>query len=173
MQRVKLDRIDMRILRELQRNGRITNLDLAKRVGISAPPCLRRMHALEETGYIRSYHADVASEKLGYGLGVVAFVALTSHAEDDLLDLAERANKWPMVRECCMMTGDADFIIRIVAENWDAFQKFLTHELAAAPNVAHVKSAPAMERTKFEPGIPFDEKCIGNGSAVVSEAVGE
>lgn len=158
MKHVKLDRIDLRILRELQKDGRMTNVELAKRVGISAPPCLRRARALEEAGYIRGYHADVAADKLGYGITVFTLVTLTNHAESDLLSFARLAESWPQVRECYMMTGDADFIIRIVAEDWESFQKFLTHDLAGAPNVARVKSAPAMQRTKYEPGVPIDEK---------------
>ncbi len=158
MKRVKLDRIDLRILRELQKDGRMTNVELATRVGISAPPCLRRVRALEESGFIQGYHADIAGEKLGWGLTVFTLVSLTNHAESDLMEFARLAASWPQVRECYMMTGDADFIIRIVAESWESFQNFLTHQLAAAPNVAHVKSAPAMQRTKFDPGVPIDEK---------------
>jgi DNA-binding Lrp family transcriptional regulator len=162
MKHVKLDRIDLRILRELQKDGRMTNVDLAQRVGISAPPCLRRVRALEEAGYIRGYHADVAAEKLGYGITVFTLVSLTNHAESDLQSFAKLCETWPQVRECYMMTGDADFIIKIVAEDWEAFQRFLTHNLAGASNVAHVKSAPAMQRTKFDPGVPIDDK---NGAA--------
>jgi DNA-binding Lrp family transcriptional regulator len=158
MKHVKLDRIDLRILRELQGNGRITNVELAEHVGISAPPCLRRVRALEESGFIRSYHADVAADKLGFGITVFTFVSLTSHTEADLWNFARLAESWPLVRECYMMTGDSDFIIKIVAEDWEAFQGFLTHDLASAPNVAHVKSAPAMQRTKYEPGVPIDDK---------------
>ncbi len=158
MKHVKLDRIDLRILRELQKDGRITNVDLAKLVGISAPPCLRRVRALEEAGYIRGYHADVASEKLGYGITVFTQVSLANHAESDLLAFAKLAESWPQIRECYMMTGDADFMIKIVAEDWEGFQRFLTTQLAAAPNVSHVKSAPAVRRTKYEPGVPIDDK---------------
>ncbi len=158
MKHVKLVRIDLRILRELQKDGRMTNVDLAQRVGISAPPCLRRVRALEESGYIRGYHADVASDKLGFGITVYTLVSLTNHAESDLQNFAKLAESWPQVRECYMMTGDSDFLIKIVAEDWEAFQKFLTHQLAGSPNVAHYKSAPAMQRTKFEPGVPIDDK---------------
>ena len=158
MKHVKLDRIDLRILSELQKDGRITNVELARRAGISAPPCLRRVRALEEAGYIRGYHADVSAEKLGFGITIFTQVSLSSHSESDLWNFAKLANTWPEVRECYMMTGDADFIIRIVAEDWAAFQAFLTHKLAAAPNIAHVKSAPAMQRTKFESGVPIDER---------------
>jgi DNA-binding Lrp family transcriptional regulator len=158
MKHVKLDRIDLRILRELQKDGRMTNVELAQRVGISAPPCLRRVRALEEAGYINGYHADVAADKLGYGITVFTFVSLTNHAESDLWNFAKLIETMPNVRESYMMTGDSDFIIKIVAEDWEHFQKFLTHELAGAPNVAHVKSAPAMQRTKYDPGVPIDDK---------------
>ncbi|HEU0117348.1 MAG TPA: Lrp/AsnC family transcriptional regulator [Alphaproteobacteria bacterium] len=157
MKHVKLDRIDLRILRELQKDGRMTNVELAQRVGISAPPCLRRVRALEESGYIRGYHADVAADKLGFGITVFTLVSLTNHAETDLQNFAKMVETWPEVRESYMMTGDADFIIKIVAEDWEAFQKFLTHKLAGAPNVAHYKSAPAMQRTKYDPGVPIDD----------------
>jgi DNA-binding Lrp family transcriptional regulator len=158
MKHVKLDRIDLRILRELQKDGRMTNVELARRVGISAPPCLRRVRALEESGYIRGYHADVAADKLGFGITVFTYISLAHHAESDLLSFAKLAEGWPEVRECYMMTGDSDFLIKIVAEDWEAFQKFLTHRLAGAPNVDHVKSSPVMQRTKFDPGVPIDEK---------------
>lgn len=158
MKNVKLDRIDLRILRELQSNGRITNVELAEHVGISAPPCLRRVRALEEAGYIRGYHADIAADKLGFGITVFTFVSLTNHTETDLWNFAKLAESWPSVRECYMMTGDSDFIIKIVAEDWESFQRFLTHDLAGAPNVSHYKSAPAMHRTKCEPGVPIDDK---------------
>jgi DNA-binding Lrp family transcriptional regulator len=166
MKHVKLDRIDLRILRELQKDGRMTNVELAKHVGISAPPCLRRVRALEESGYIRGYHADVASDKLGFGITVFTLVSLTNHTETDLQNFAKLCEGWAQVRECYMMTGDSDFIIKIVAEDWEAFQKFLTHELAGAPNVAHYKSAPAMQRTKYAPGVPIDDK---NGAPVKKE----
>ncbi len=157
MKHVKLDKIDLRILREVQKDGRITNVELARRVGISAPPCLRRVDALEQAGYIRSYHADIAADKLGFGITVFTQVSLTNHSETDLMNFARLVDSWPEVRESYMMTGDADFLIKIVTEDWESFQKFLTHKLAGAPNVSHYKSAPAMQRTKYEPGIPIDD----------------
>lgn len=160
MKHVKLDRIDLRILRELQKDGRMTNVDLAEHVGISAPPCLRRVRALENAGYIRGYHADIAADKLGYGIVVFVNVSLHNHAETDLMHFVGLVEKWPMVRECYMMTGDADFLIKVVAEDWDAFQRFLVRDLTSAPNVAQVKSLPVMQRTKYEPGAPIDESKI-------------
>lgn len=155
MKHVKLDRIDLRILRELQHDGRMTNVELSDRVGISAPPCLRRVRALEDAGYIRGYHADVAGDKLGFGITVFTQVSLENHTEQDLWNFAELLNSWPEVRESYMMTGDSDFLIKIVSESWETFQEFLTHKLASAPNVRHYKSAPAMHRTKYQPGVPI------------------
>lgn len=155
MQRVRLDDIDRRILEELRDDGRITNVELARRVGISAPPCLRRVRALEEAGYIRGYHADLNAEALGYGLTVFALVGLHSQAEADLEAFEERARSWPMVRECYMLTGESDFILKVVAKDWDAWQTFLTTELTPAPNVDHVKTAPMLRRSKWAPGVPI------------------
>lgn len=158
MKHVKLDRIDLTILREMQKNGRVTNVELAQKAGISAPPCLRRVRALEQAGFIRSYHADVAPDKMGYGMTVFIHVGLANHAESDLLHFAKTVDTWPQVRESYMLTGDSDFLLKVVAEDWEAFQKFLTSQLTGVPNVNHVKSFPTMRRTKYEPGIPIDVK---------------
>jgi DNA-binding Lrp family transcriptional regulator len=158
MKHVKLDRTDIRILRELQHDASITNIDLSKKVGISAPPCLRRVRALEEAGYIRSYHADIAADKMGFGITVFTMVSLNNHSESDIAHFAKLVEAWPQVRESYLMTGDSDYLLKIVAEDWEAFQKFVTHQLTAAPNVAHVKSMPAMQRTKFTPGVPIEDK---------------
>lgn len=156
MQRVKLDAIDRRILEELRDDGRITNVELARRIGISAPPCLRRVRALEQAGFIRGYHADLNAEQLGYTLTVFAWVGLHSQHESDLEAFEALVRSWPMVRECHMLTGEADFILKVVARDWDAWQSFLTSELTPAPNVASVKSAPVLRRTKTEFGVPLD-----------------
>ena len=158
MKHVKLDRTDIRILRELQHDGSITNVDLAKKAGISPPPCLRRVQALEEAGYIRGYHADIAADKLGFGITVITMISLTNHSESDIAHFAKLIENWPQVRESYLMTGDSDYLLKIVAEDWEAFQKFITNQLTAAPNIAHIKSIPAMRRTKFAPGIPLEEK---------------
>ena len=156
MRRVKLDRIDRRILRDLQEDGRITNVELARRAGISAPPCLRRVRALEEAGYVRGYHADINPEALGYGVTVFAQVGLSSQAEADLRQFEELVRTWPLVRECHMLAGETDFLLKVVAEDWDAYQKFLTTQLTAAPSVSHVKSALAIRSGKMLPGVPID-----------------
>lgn len=156
MRREKLDRIDRRILRDLQADGRITNVELARRAGISAPPCLRRVRALEERGFIRGYHADISPEALGYGVMVFAHVGLESQAEPDLKKFAELVESWPLVRECYMLAGEVDFLLKVVAEDWDSYQRFLTTELTAAPNVSHVKSSLGIGVKKWLPGVPVD-----------------
>jgi DNA-binding Lrp family transcriptional regulator len=156
MLRVKLDRIDRRILRDLQADGRMTNVDLAKRAGISAPPCLRRVRALEESGYIRGYHADINPEALGFGVTVFAQVGLASQAEADLKAFEELVRSWPEVRECHMLAGETDFLLKVIATDWDAYQKFLTTQLTTAPNVSQVKSALAIRMSKYEPGVPIE-----------------
>ena len=156
MRRVKLDRIDRRILRDLQADGRMTNVDLAKRAGISAPPCLRRVRALEESGYIRGYHADINPEALGFGVTIFAQVGLASQAEADLKAFEELVRSWPEVREGHMLAGETDFLMKVVATDWDAYQKFLTTQLTTAPNVSQVKSALAIRMSKYEPGVPIE-----------------
>ena len=156
MRRVKLDRIDRKILSDLQVDGRMTNVELAQRAGISAPPCLRRVRALEEAGYIQGYHADINAAALGYGVTVFAQVGLSSQAEQDLKKFEELVGSWPAVRECHMLAGETDFLLKIVAVDWDDYQRFLTTKLTSAPNVAHVKSALAIRVSKYAPGVPID-----------------
>ncbi|HEV2300215.1 MAG TPA: Lrp/AsnC family transcriptional regulator [Stellaceae bacterium] len=155
MRRLQLDRIDRRILRNLQAEGRITNVELAGRVGVSAPPCLRRVRALEEAGVIRGYHADIAPEALGYAVTVFAQVGLASQAEADLQAFERLVAAWPEVREAHMLAGETDFLLKIVARDWDSYQRFLSAKLTSAPNVAHVKSALTLRVSKHEPGVPI------------------
>jgi DNA-binding Lrp family transcriptional regulator len=152
----RLDEIDRRILAELQADGRMTNVELASRVGISAPPCLRRVRALEEAGFIRGYHAVVDPHELGFEVQVFAMVRLQRQAEADLSAFEDRCRAWPLVRECHMLNGEVDFILKCTAPDLRTFQSFLTEELTAAPNVATVKTSLVIRGAKDEPGIPFD-----------------
>lgn len=156
MSATKLDPIDRKILAELQADGRMTNVELAKRVGISAPPCLRRMRTLEEAGFIRGYHADVDSRELGFEVQVFAMVGLRSQAEADLSAFEARCRDWPLVRECHMLNGEVDFVIKCVAPDLSSFQSFLTGELTAADNVASVKTSLVIRTAKDEAGVPFE-----------------
>jgi DNA-binding Lrp family transcriptional regulator len=152
---MKTDAIDLQILNDLQQNGRMTNVELAERAGISAPPCLRRVRSLEDSGYIIGYHADINAEALGFGVVIFAQVRLHSHAENDLLAFETLAQNWEMVRECHMLAGDTDFLLKIVAEDWDSYQRFLTSQLTSSPNVAHVKSSLSIRKSKNLPGPPI------------------
>jgi len=152
----KLDPIDRMILAELQADGRMTNVELAKRVGISAPPCLRRVRSLEEAGYIRGFHADVDARALGFEVQVFAMVGLHSQAETDLSAFEAKCAEWPLVRECHMLNGEIDFILKCVAPDLSSFQSFLTGQLTSAENVASVKTSLVIRGAKDEPGVPFD-----------------
>jgi DNA-binding Lrp family transcriptional regulator len=152
----KLDPIDRRILAELQADGRMTNVELASRVGISAPPCLRRVRALEEAGFIRGYHADVDPRELGFEVAVFAMVRLKSQAEADLSAFEARCRAWPLVRECHMLNGEIDFILKCVAPDLSTFQTFLTEQLTAADNVASVKTSLVIRCAKDDPGLSFE-----------------
>ena len=152
----KLDPIDRKILAELQADGRMTNVELASRVGISAPPCLRRVRTLEEAGFIRGYHADVDARRLGFEVQVFAMVGLNSQAEADLAAFEALCRDWPLVRECDMLNGEIDFILKCVAPDLSSFQSFLTGQLTAAANVASVRTSLVIRGAKDAPGVPFD-----------------
>ncbi len=150
-----LDTIDRRLLAELQDDGRMTNVELANRVGLTAPPCLRRVRALEELGVIRGYHADLDPAKLGFSITVFAMVSLRSQAEGDLREFEAAMADLPEVREVHMLNGEIDFIIKIVSEDLQRFQEFLTSKLTPAPNVASVKTSLTIRTSKNQPGVPL------------------
>jgi len=152
----RLDPIDRKILSELQGDGRMTNVELARRVGISAPPCLRRVRSLEEAGLIHGYHARVNARELGFEVQVFAMVGLDSQAESELNAFEDRCRNWPLVRECHMLNGEVDFILKCVAPDLSSFQSFLTGQLLNTHNVASVKTSLVIRRAKDEPGVPFD-----------------
>lgn len=154
---IPLDAIDRTILASLQEDGRITNVDLARRAGLTAPPCLRRVRALEEAGVIESYHARLDPAALGYGIMVFALVSLKSQAETDLRAFEAHVASLPEIRECHMLNGEIDFILKIVAHDLQSFQSFLTSKLTTAPNVASVKTSLTIRTSKDEPGIPVDQ----------------
>ena len=151
-----IDPIDRQMLAELQDDGRITNVELAARVGLTAPPCLRRVRALEEAGVIRGYHADLDPAKLGYAITVFALVSLKSQAEEALRGFEEHMKSLPEVRECHMLNGEIDFILKIVARDLQSFQEFLTGKLTPAPNVASVKTSLTIRTAKQVPGVPVE-----------------
>ena len=152
--KARLDTIDWNILKELQADGRITNVALARRVGISAPPCLRRVRALEEAGIIQGYRALLDEKSLGFDLTAFVFVGLTSQAEADLLAFEEKVRGWSIVRECHLASGEIDFILKCVAPDLRAFQTFIIEELTKAPHVGSVRTSLVHRRVKDEPLVP-------------------
>ena len=151
----RIDTIDKNILRELQNDGRITNVELSQRVGISAPPCLRRVRSLEEEGIIKGYRALLDEKKLGFDLMAFAMVHLKSQAEEDLSAFAAQVERWPLVRSCWMLSGETDFILLCVAPDLRSFQNFVL-ELTSAPNVRNVKTALTLNQAKDAAVVPMD-----------------
>ena len=153
--KARLDTIDWHILKELQGDGRMTNVELAHRVGISAPPCLRRVRALEEAGIIRGYRALLDEKSLGYDLTAFVFVGLTSQQEVNILAFEEKVRNWPIVRECHLASGEIDFILKCIAHDLRAFQTFIIEELTKAPNVESVRTSLVHRRVLDLPLVPI------------------
>jgi DNA-binding Lrp family transcriptional regulator len=155
-----LDEIDLKILSEIQADGRITNVELAKRVGISPPPCLRRVRTLEEAGYIQGYRGLLDPRKLGFDVTVFASVHLSSQAEADLRAFEDFVRAEPLVRECWMLSGEVDFVLKCVAPDMATFQDFVTH-LTAAPHVRNVRTSLVLHNSKYEAAVPLEVKAKG------------
>jgi DNA-binding Lrp family transcriptional regulator len=155
-----LDEIDLKILSEIQADGRITNVELAKRVGISPPPCLRRVRTLEEDGYIQGYRGLLDPQKLGFDVTVFASVHLSSQADADLKAFEEFVRAEPLVRECWMLSGEVDFILKCVAPDMATFQNFVTH-LTAAPHVRNVRTSLVLHNSKYDAAVPLEVKTRG------------
>lgn len=148
--RAELDAIDWKILRELQDEGRITNVELSRRVGISAPPCLRRVKRLEESGIIRGYRALLDAPALGQGVVAFCLVGLHHQSEGELKAFAERTRAWPIVRQAWMVSGESDFLLHCGAADLAGFQSFVIEDLASAPNVDTVRTALTIRQVKEE-----------------------
>jgi DNA-binding Lrp family transcriptional regulator len=150
-----LDEVDRRILAELQAAGRITNVELARRVGLSAPPCLRRVRRLEEAGVIRGYHADVDPAALGWDVTFFALVGLESQKESVLRAFEAMVAEWPEVRECHMIRGGGDFLLRLVARD-TAHENALTARLTGAAMVSRVQTLQTIRASKDLRGVPIE-----------------
>ncbi len=150
----ELDAIDRRILSELQRDGRMTNVELAKRAEITAPPCLRRVRRLEEAGIIRGYHAETDPAQLGWEVMFFAIVGLDSQKEAVLAAFEAMVADWPEVRECHMIRGGGDFLLRLVARD-TAHQNLLTQRLTGAASVSRVQTLQTIRTSRNEAGVPI------------------
>jgi DNA-binding Lrp family transcriptional regulator len=152
---LKIDEIDRHILQLLQADGRMTNVEIASKVGISAPPCLRRIRALENNGLLQGYHGVVNAKALGFDVSVFAMVGLHSQAEADLQAFEDQCRQWDYVRECHMLNGEIDFVLKCVAPDLSSFQTFLTENLTSADNVESVKTSLVIRCAKDVPGVPI------------------
>jgi DNA-binding Lrp family transcriptional regulator len=150
----EIDAIDRRILAELQNDGRMTNVELARRAAISAPPCLRRVRRLEEDGIIRGYHADTDPHKLGWAIIFFAVVGLESQKETVLSEFEALVGAWPEVRECHMIRGGGDFLLKLVARD-TAHENQLTQRLTGASHVSKVQTLQTIRTSRCLAGVPF------------------
>ncbi len=167
----ELDEIDLRILDELQRDGRITNVELARRVELSAPPCLRRVRRLEEAGVIRGYRADLDPGALGYEITFFALVGLESQKEAVLSGFERMVTAWPEVRECHMIRGGGDFLLRLVARD-TAHENALTARLTGAAEVARVQTLQTIRTAKDLGGVPVADEGGADGGLADEEGAG-
>jgi len=149
----ELDSIDRRIVAELQEDGRITNVELARRVGISAPPCLRRVRRLEEMGVIRGYRAELEPQTLGWSVTFFALVGLDSQKDSVLSGFERLVAGWPEVRECHMIRGGGDFLLRLVARD-TGHENQLTRRLTEAPNVSRLQTLQTIRTSRALGGVP-------------------
>lgn len=148
MKQIKIDNIDLKILEILQKNGRISNLELSKEVGLSPPPCLRRLKILEESGYIESYKANLSDSKLGFNIVVFVFITLSSQQEEVLNQLEKDISKIEMIRESYIISGEFDFILKVVARDWEQYNKMLTKYLTNNPNIVNIRSSLMIKKIK-------------------------
>jgi len=152
----ELDGIDLKILRILQDEGRISNLDLSKKIGMSPPPTLRRVRDLEKNGFIDGFRANLDPSKLGYDLTAWIFISLKNQNEESLNSFEKLVWGWETIRECYMLNGDVDFILKSVSKNMSEFNDFLSQNITSNENVLSVKTAFAIKTTKSLGNVPID-----------------
>ena len=150
-----LDRMDLRILQVIQDDARISNADLAARVGLSPSPCWRRVRALEERGVIRSYVTLTSSRALGLPVNVFVNVTLDKQVEDNLERFERAVLARPEVMEAYLMTGDFDYLLRVVVPDIDAYQRFVLEHLARIAGVASIKSSFALKQVQYKTALPL------------------
>lgn len=154
--KVRLDSVDWKILRALQSDGRMTNVELARRAGISAPPCLRRVRALEQNGIIDGYRTLLDEKQLGFDLTAFAYIGLKNQTEAELVRFEDQLRGWPIVREAWMVSGEIDFVLFCITDTLRSFQNFVIETLTAADNVESVRTSLTIRQSKSEPRVPID-----------------
>lgn len=155
MTAVALDRVDLLVLRELQRNGRQTNAELAERVHLSPSACLRRVQRLERTGVLAGYRAEVDAEKVGIGLQAFVRVQLERHGAESVAAFAARVDGWDEVVACHALTGDMDYLLQVAVRDLEHFSRFLLDRLLDQAGVADVNSSFVLRTVKAFRGLPL------------------
>jgi len=155
MAAAELDRTDLLLLAELQRNGRLTNADLAERIHLSPSACLRRVQRLERDGVIAGYRADVSAERLGLGLQAFVRVQLKHHDSAAVAGFAALVNGWEEVVACHALTGDMDYLLQVVVRDLEHFSRFLLDRLLNQPAVDDVNSSFVLRTVKADRGLPL------------------
>ncbi|WP_428248588.1 Lrp/AsnC family transcriptional regulator [Ferrovibrio sp.] len=151
-----LDQIDRRILKRLQDNARLSSSELAAEVGISASPCWRRVRAMEEAGVIARYVTLLNPEALGLSISIFTNVTLDKQIEPALEAFQKAVRKRPEVMECYLMTGDFDYLLRVVVSDLGAYERFLLDHLTRIPGVASIKSSFALKQVKYTTALPIN-----------------
>ncbi|MEO6973189.1 MAG: Lrp/AsnC family transcriptional regulator [Rhodoferax sp.] len=152
---MKLDSLDLRILDELQRNGSLTNVELAKRVHLSPSPCLARVKALEATGVINRYVAIASAAALGLDLNVFISISLKSQSKESLAEFERRIAEHDEVMECYLMTGDSDYLIRVALPDIGALEKFILEQLTPIPGIEKIRSSFALKQVRYKTALPL------------------
>jgi Lrp/AsnC family transcriptional regulator, leucine-responsive regulatory protein len=156
MPNITFDAIDHRILRALQEDGRLSNVELADRVGLSPSPCLRRVKRLEEEGYIASYRALLKRQRIGLGLTVFVGVKIGAHADERADALQDAIVAMPEVIACHMVSGDVDYLLEVVVPDLQSYERFLLDRLLAEPMIKEVRSSIAISTLKLAAPLPLD-----------------
>ena len=156
MTKKNIDRIDLKILRILQDEGRISNLDLSKKIDMTPPPTLRRVRDLEDKGYIDGFRANINPEKLGFDLTAWIFISLKNQNEESLNSFEKLVWGWENIRECYMLNGEIDFILKCVSKNMSEFNNFLTKNITSNDNISSVKTAFMIKNTKKLGTVPIE-----------------
>ncbi len=158
MPKMILDAIDRKILSELQKDARIRNVDLAERVGLSASPCLRRVKALENGGVIRDCVTLVDQGAVGLPVSVFITVTLERQVEKALEPFETAVHDWPEVMECYLMTGEGDYLLRVVTADLSAYERFLMDKLTRVPGIANIKSSFALKQVVYRTALPVSDQ---------------
>jgi Lrp/AsnC family leucine-responsive transcriptional regulator len=152
---MNFDNIDLKILRELQRDSSLSNVELAKRVHLSPSPCLARVKALETSGCIREYVALLAPEHLGLRLNVFISISLKEQNREALQNFERRVCECEEVMECYLMTGDADYLLRVVMADMQALEHFIIERLSPMPEVEKIRSSLSLKQVRYKTALPL------------------